>query len=376
MNIPNLKVSFTLNERKWITDRIDECLSCGQISQGKYVSELENKFAEYTSIRNAIAVNSGSSAIEVVMRVLEVNGKEVLVPTNTFMATATGVMFPSGKVKLMDTDTKTFSTSLAEIRRRVTKNTVGVIVVHIGGIVTPEIEDIRDWCNQQGIWLFEDCAHAHGSSLNGMSAGSFGIAGGYSLFATKIITSGEGGIIVTNDDVLAEKIRLFRNHGKPRNWETYHTHIGSNYRMSDLTAIFALSQLNRLNEIIKERARIANIYTKMISELIPSVTPILPLDKCSWYKYIVLLPNRIDRNILKEKLMLRGIELQGEVYQIPLHNQPIAHELGFENYFPNADNICRNHICLPIYPELTDEQAEIIINQLHSVISELESIEK
>lgn len=368
MNIAPLKISFSEEERNWILNRIDESLKRGELSQGRNVQELEEKFADYTGIKHAIAVNSGTSSIEIVMRILGVKGKEVLVPTNTFIATATGVLFAGGKVRLVDTDPKTMSICLDDIKKRVTTNTVGVIVVHIGGIISPEILEIKKWCDEQGLWLFEDAAHAHGSSLNDCHAGGFGIAGSYSFFATKIITSGEGGIIVTNNDELADKARLYRNHGKPKAWETYNTHIGSNWRMNDITAAIGLAQVDRLDDIITSRENIAKKYTSLLRELLPDIETILPCSRSSWYKYIVLLPKGVSRDYIKKSLKEKSIGLQGEVYGIPLHMQPVAKEAEFEGEFPNADDVCNRHICLPIYPSLTDEQVEKVVTELANLL--------
>ncbi len=369
MIIPSLKVSFHESERKAILGKIDECLRTGQISQGSNVIELEEKFALYTGAKHAIAVNSGTSAIEVVMRSLDVSGKEVLVPTNTFVATASGVLFAGGKVRLVDVSPGTLSIGIREIKQRVTRDTAGVIVVHIGGIVTPEIEEIRDWCAQEGLWLFEDSAHAHGSAMNGKFAGTFGIAGGFSFFATKIISSGEGGIIITDDDELAESARLLRNHGKPSPWITFHTRLGSNWRMSDITAVIALSQLGRLDEIIAVRERLATEYTRLIGNHLPGLELVTPSGRSSWYKYVALLPRGMDRESVKAKMKEKGIGLQGEVYGTPLHKQPIAAELGFEGDFPNADDVCSRHICLPLYPGLTNEHVEQVVCELSGIIS-------
>ena len=143
MDIASLKIHFDEKDRQWILNRIDESLQRGELSQGRNVEEFERRFEAYSGIRHAIAVNNGTSAIEIVMRILDVKGKEVLLPTNTFLATATGVLFAGGSVRLLDVDPSTMSVSLDEIKRRVTQNTVGVIIVHIGGIITPGIEDIQ-----------------------------------------------------------------------------------------------------------------------------------------------------------------------------------------------------------------------------------------
>jgi dTDP-4-amino-4,6-dideoxygalactose transaminase len=368
MNIPSLKISFPETERKWILDNIDECLSSGFLSQGKHVRHLEEKVASVVGSKYAIAVNSGTSAIELVMRIFDVKGKEILVPTNTFLATATGALFAGGSVKLVDISPETLSIDLNQIKKSVTKNTVGVIIVHIGGIITHEINEIRHWCEKQGYWLFEDAAHAMGSSLDGHYAGTFGAAGSFSLFATKVITSGEGGIILTDDDNIAREVRLLRNHGKPEEWVTYHTAIGSNYRMSDITAIIALSQLNRLQEIISKRDHLARQYTELLEEYIPLLKPVHPPNRSNWYKYIVLLPKSMNRARIKQQMKERGIGLQGEVYAVPLHRQPVLEHLAVESTFPNADDICGRHICLPIYPGLTGDQIKHIVIQLAEVI--------
>ncbi|WP_217696895.1 DegT/DnrJ/EryC1/StrS family aminotransferase [Paenibacillus odorifer] len=371
MDIPALDIAFSEQERRIIMERIDDCLSRGALSQGRYVQELEERFARYVGVTHAIAVNSGTSAIEAVMRVLEVKGQEVLVPANTFIATASSVLFAGGHVRLVDIDPRTFSVSLAEIKKQATSRTRGVIIVHIGGIVTPEIEEIRQWCDEQGLWLFEDAAHAHGSRMAGKGAGAFGIAGSYSFFATKIITSGEGGIIVTNDHSMAEKLRMFRNHGKPQPWETYHTSLGNNYRMSDITATIALTQFERLDAIIEQREAIANRYTSFFTKNLPDFEIVMPQDRCSWYKYIVIVPLDVDSSDLKDRLKEKGVSLQGEVYATPLHRQPIAASLQFGGEYPLADDYCRRHICLPIYPNLTDEQIDYVLAVFLSVVAEL-----
>ncbi len=364
MNIPSLKIDFSEQERKWILNRIDRSLKEGQLSQGDNVKEFEEKFASYVGAKYAIAVNSGTSAIEICMRSLNITGEEVLVPTNTFMATAAGVLFAGGNVRLVDTDPNTLSVNLKDLKSRVTKNTKGVIVVHIGGIITPEIEEIRNWCGEQGLWLFEDAAHAHGSSFNGKKAGTFGVAGSYSLFATKIITSGEGGVIVTNDEKIDEMARLYRNHGKPKPWITYNTHLGYNWRMNDITAAIALSQLEKLDTIIAKREKIANRYTELLQERLPQLKTILPKGRSSYYKYIVVLPKQVDRDLIKESMKEYGVSLQGEVYGIPLHKQPVAEKINLSGSFPKADNICKGHICLPIYPSLSEAEVKYIVDKL------------
>ena len=366
MRIPPMKVSFDKEDIRDIHLKLDEILSTGMLAQGKYVAELEQQWADYVGTRHAVAVNSGTSAIEAPMHALGVAGKEVLVPDNTFAATAMSVIAAGGRVRLVDTDPATFSVSLDGLKERVTPQTAGVIVVHIGGIVTPEIERIRRWCDDQGMWLFEDCAHAHGSEYNGKRAGTFGIAGSYSFFATKVMTSAEGGMIVTDDDDIAEQSRLLRNHGKPQPWVSYHTRVGSNWRMSELNAIVGLTQLRRLDQFIDWREKTAHLYIELL-KTVPGVSYVLPGSRSSWYKCIVLLPERQDRGQLKRRMKDLGVSLSGEVYETPLHDQPVFKEL-IDARFPVADDVCRRHICLPLYHGMTEEEARFVIDTLRSCL--------
>ena len=363
MKIPPVKVIFDENARKEILGRIEDCLTSGMLAQGKYIEEFEDKWAQYLGIEHAVAVSNGSSAIEVAMRILNVQGKEVLVPVNTFAASAISVLLAGGIVRFVDMDAATFSPSLEELKRRVTPKTAGVEIVHIGGIITPEIEKIRDWCQEKGLWLFEDCAHAHGSDMNGKRAGRFGIAGGYSFFATKTMTSGEGGMIVTEDEEFAQKARLLRNHGKPEPWVSYHTELGSNWRLSELNAAVGLSHLTRLDDFISWRDKIARLYSDLLRK-VPGITLVLPRARTSWYKYIVLLDARIDKDKLKQSMKEQGVSLSGEVYDVPLHEQPIFQNMT-DGEFPVAEDVCHRHICLPLYYGMSEDEARFVVETLN-----------
>lgn len=371
MDLKALKVTFDKEERNEILAQIDECLVNGQLSQGKYVTAFEELVAEYVHVKHAIAVSSGTSAIEVVMRNLNIKGKEVLIPTNTFLATAMGVYIAGGIPKLVDIDSETLAIDFDDIKRNYTENTAGVIIVHIGGIIPPNIEKIKAWCDEKKIWMFEDAAHAHGSKYHDKYAGTFGIAGAYSFFATKVITSGEGGVVFTDDDQLAEQIRLYRNHGKKENWITYNTQLGVNLRMSEITGVIAYNEMKRLDQKIGERAKIANLYIQYINEKMPNLQMILPQDRCSWYKFVVLLPEKCNRDVVKEELKNKGISLQGEVYATPLHRQPIADEFAHTCSYPNADDICKRHICLPIYVGLSPADVERVVDELKETIEKI-----
>jgi perosamine synthetase len=362
------KIVFSEADRIEITRRIDQSLATGQVSMGKNVQEFENNFSQFVGTKHAIATNSGGAAISIAMRLFNVKDKEVLVPTNTFVATSSEVLLAGGNVRLVDVEPETFSVSLNALKSAVTTKIVGVNIVHIGGIITPEIEEIRDWCNAQGLWLFEDAAHAHGSSFKGKSAGQFGSMAAYSFYATKVMTSGEGGMLVTDDDDLAEKARGLRDYGKPQPWVSYYAQLGSNWRMSEFSAAVGVVQLKRLPEFIQWREKIANFYTQALQNL-SQFTLILPPEKSSWYKYILLLPPGVNRDEFKAKMKDKGVSIPGGVYEMPLHQQPIFQEIS--DQFPLADDICQRHICLPIYFGLTEEEAAYVVECLRLTLAEI-----
>jgi len=366
-NIPPLKVVFSKNDRKEILAKVDHALKIGYVAMGENVKEFEERFSAYNNSKHSISVSSCSSALEIMMRALNVQNKEVLVPDNTFLATAAGVMLAGGKARMVDIDKNTFSISLKELKKQLTSKTVGVIIVHIGGIITPELPKIKQWCDDNGLWLIEDAAHAHGSELNGRKAGTFGLAGAFSFFSTKVITSGEGGMIVTNDDKFAKEIKLMRNHGKPEPWVSYHTEMGSNWRMSELNSIVGVTQLKRLDEFIEWRENVANIYTEQLRD-IDEIGLVLPKDRSSWYKYIIILNNELSRDVVKQKMKDMGVVLAGEVYEIPLHKQPVFNNYDKKTTFPNSADVCSRHICLPIYYGMTASESKYVIKSLKKSI--------
>ena len=255
-------------------------------------------------------------------------------------------------------------------RAAIGPDTAGVVVVHIGGLITPDIHDLKTLCDERGIFLFEDAAHAHGSSLGDQMAGTFGVAGSFSFYPTKVITSGEGGIILTDDDHLADEARAYRDQGKASFTANVHTHLGYNWRMSEPHAAIGLSQFARLDEFVAHRQRIAKIYDGALSEL--ALTPLaVPANAgCNYYKYIAYLPDGVDRTTLKQTLRADyGVGLSGEVYELPLHKQPVFSP-WVDGPLPGAERICATHICLPISAVLTEEQAEIVVASLRSVLGQ------
>ena len=371
MKIPAAKIYFPEEDRKELLKQIDEILASGQLTLGNYTKEFEKRFAAYVGTKYAIAVNSGTSALEIPLRALDVKGHSVIVPTNTFFATPASVIHAGGEVIFTDI-TDNLRINPESVKENIRSNTKGIIAVHIGGIIPPQIKEIQEICEDHGLFLIEDAAHAHGSTLDGKKAGGFSNAAAFSFYPTKVMTSGEGGMITTDNEEIYKRALIFRDQGKAGFYGNVHTEMGYNWRMSEVHAAIGLSQFARLEEFIRDRREIAKIYDEELRK-INEVTPIrIPSEvKSNYYKYVALLEDGIDRAAIKKELKEKhGVSLSGEVYELPCHLQPIFKDLYKfkEGDFPVAEDVCKRQICLPIFATMTEEQAKYVVDSLKEVI--------
>ena len=366
--IPAARIQFTPEDRAWITERIDEVLSTGQLTLGKYGKQFEDEFARLCGARHAVAVNSGTAALEIALRALGAGGKDVLAPTNTFFATAAAVVHAGARPVLIDMDPDSFAIRPEDVEAALTPSTAGIVVVHIGGMLSARLPELEDFAARRGLWLLEDAAHAHGSTLNTRHAGTFGIAGAFSMYPTKVMTSGEGGMLVTDDDRIADEARIYRDQGKASFLVNAHTRLGYNWRLSEPHAIIGLRHLSRLGEMVADRRRVAAIYNEALAgfrNLRAVAVP--PACQSNYYKYLAVMREHRDRKQLKQLLREQyGVSLSGEVYEDPLHKQPV-----FEQYargpMPVAEDLCARHICLPVYAGMEDDEARQVIDALAAV---------
>lgn len=373
--VPPVKPYFLEEDIEQIKTDVEKILQSGMLTLHTYTKEFESRFAKLCNVKNAVAVNSGTSALEITLRALKVKaGDEVLVPTNTFTATAATVIFAGAKPKLTDINPESLCIDVENVQKNLTSKTKAVIAVHIGGLICPEIEEIRELCTDEKFFLIEDAAHAHGSTINQKSAGSLGDAGGFSFYPTKVMTTGEGGMITTDNNEIAEKARILRDQGKENFNSNIIVELGYNWRLPEISAAIGLTQLKRLPEIIKKRNAIAKYYDnalKKIDGIKPLKTP--PNILNNYYKYVAFLEKGLDREKLKEKLRAEGVKCSGEVYWPPLHLQPVYKKLlgTREGDFPNAEDACRRMMCLPLYAQMTIEDAQYVVEKLRKTMSEV-----
>lgn len=371
MQIPAAKVYFPEKDKPGVLTKIGEALSTGQLTLGKYGQQLEEEFARYVGTKYAVAVNSGTSALEIILRSLNIERHSVIVTTNTFFATPASVIHAGGKVIFADV-AENLCLDPANLEANIAQDTKGVIVVHIGGLVPPQIKDIQEICRSRGLFLIEDAAHAHGSMINGQMAGSLGQAAAFSFYPTKVMTSGEGGMITTNDEKIYHRALVFRDQGKAGFHNNLHTEMGYNWRMSEIHAVIGLSQFRRLGEFIDNRRKVAKIYDKRLAGL-EKVTPlkIPPQAKSNYYKYVAILDKGLDRTAIKKELKEKyDVGLSGEVYELPCHLQPVFKNSGRyrDGHYPIAEDLCQRMICLPISAVMTEEETEYVIDSLRKVL--------
>jgi dTDP-4-amino-4,6-dideoxygalactose transaminase len=255
-----------------------------------------------------------------------------------------------------------------------TPATEAVVLVHIGGLITPEVDAIADLCTRRGLILIEDAAHAHGSTFESRPAGSFGRAAAFSFYPTKVITSGEGGMIVTADESLRDEALIYRDQGKAGFLGGDHVRLGYAWRMSELHAAVGLVHLRRLNEFIAVRQNMAEEYDTLLSGIDGVAALALPAAcRSNYYKYIALLAPQIDRDALKQHLRSEyGVSLSGEVYSLPLHRQPIFASLAPDpGAFPVADDVCARHVCLPLHSDMTIEEVTYVGDSLEAAVADL-----
>jgi len=371
MRVPPARVSFPDEDRAEVLARIDRALATGQLTLGPIGKELEEAFAARHSVRHAIAVSSGTSALEIILRTVDVEGREVIVPANTFFATAAAAVHAGARVVFAECDPETMAFDLADVESLITPRTAAVVAVHIGGLLSPALPALAQLCETRGIALVEDAAHAHGCALDGRSAGTFGIAGAFSFYPTKVIAGGEGGMIVTNDDALDEAARTYRDQGKGSFLANFHTVLGANWRMSEPHAAIVRSQLARLDEFIAARQALAKRYDAAIEDLGLHLLRIPAGAHCNYYKYVAFLPEHVERAALKQTLREQfDIGLSGEVYDTPLHRQPVFAPFA-DRDLPGAEYIGARHICLPLYPSLAESDADYVVESLGTVLMEM-----
>jgi len=351
-----------------IQEKLGEILTSGQLILGKYTEEFEGKFAKYIGSKYAVSMNSGTSALEVLLRLKNAEGLKVAVPNNTNFASVAAIMRVNATPVLMDMTNEYFVPDLKILKYTHKKNPdlSGVMWVHIGGIISPDFDKVVEYCKKNKIFLIEDAAHAHGSQFKGIKAGNFADGGAFSFFPTKVMTTMEGGMVTTNSKEDASLIKSFRNQGKrDGNFGGMHYDLGNSWRLSEIAAYIGIVQLEKLDRMISTRQSAVDKLMPVLDDMGLKYCDTSHMDSASQYKFIVRYNNNEPLNKIKENFVNDGIILGGGVYESPIHEHPVFKDLDFDlEDLKTSVDLCPKHICPPITSGTTAEDVDLIIDAL------------
>lgn len=354
---------------------VDSCIKSNWISShGPYVDNFEKKFADYLGVKHATTTTSGTTALHLALVALGIKaGDEVIIPTFTMIAPAFAILYVKAKPVLVDADPKTWNMNVMEIEKKINSKTKAIIAVHIYGHPV-DMDPLIKLCKHYNLLLIEDAAEGLGATYKQKKLGSFGKAACFSFYANKLVTTGEGGMVVTNDSKLFERMKRLKDMAHSSYRRFLHTEIGFNYRMTNMQAALGLATLEEIDKSVKKKRDIAKQYSILLAG-IPHLT--LPIEK-NWarsvywmYAILVNKAGKISKLILQKKLRGEGIETRD--FFVPMHRQPALLKLGLfsaENY-PVAEEISNTGLYLPSGNNLRKNQIEQVVKTIKKIYGSL-----
>lgn len=356
---------------------INQVLSTPFLSIGPKVKEFEKKIADYVGTKYAVAVNSGTSGLHLCVKSLGIkDGDEVITTPFSFIASANCILFERAKPVFVDINENTLCIDADKIEEKITERTKAILPVHIFGHPC-DMDKIVEIARKHNLAIIEDACEAIGAEYKGKKVGVFGNAGVFAFYPNKQITTAEGGVIVTDDEKIAEMCKSLRNQGREDgdNWLS-HKRLGYNYRMSELEAALGVVQMDRINEILEKRQKVAEIYNKRLRELDGIKIPYIGSDiKASWFVYVIKLDKERfsaeDRDRIIKELNAKGIN--SRAYFPPIHLEPFyAETLGFKSGdFPVTEKTGGLTIALPFYNNLMEQEINYIGDNLNNILKKI-----
>lgn len=353
-----------------------EVLKSDYLTTGPKIAEFEGMVADYVGVKYAVAISNGTSALHAACFAAGIGkGDEVITTPLTFAASANCVLYCGGTPVFADVDPKTYNIDPADIERKITSNTKAIIAVHLAGQPC-DMDAIHKIARKHNLLVIEDGAHALGSEYKGKKVGSLSDMTTFSFHPVKPITTGEGGMIVTDNEGFYQKLMLFRSHGITRDenlmtrndgpWFYQQLDLGFNYRITDIQCALGCSQIKKLDRFLKRRKEIVSRYNKAFADCENIVTPYqLPDTESGWHLYIIQVKN-YDRRKVFEQLRKKGIAVN--VHYIPVYMHPYYQEHGYkEVHCKNAEEIYSHILSLPLYPTLKEEEQEYVITTVKQI---------
>ena len=338
-----------------------EAVKSGWVSsQGRFIGQFEEEFANYVGVRYAVATSSGTASLHLALAAIGAGpGNEVIVPTLTFASVANSVIHTGAKPVLVDSHTDYWCIDPVKIEQQITRKTKAIVPVHLYGHPC-DMERIMKLANRHDLYVIEDCAEALGAEYKTRRVGSFGDIACFSFYGNKIITTGEGGMCLTDNQKLANKMRILRGYGMRPDRRYWHEVAGFNYRLTNLQAALGVAQLGRIDEFVKRKRRLAKIYKTRLKHIQGILTqPEMPWAKCVFWLYSVLVTSDygLSRDELQARLSEAGVETRRFFY--PLHHMPLYRPYSKGTY-PNAERLAAEGINLPSSVKLSNANVQEI----------------
>ncbi len=369
--IPVCEPTLGGNEAKYVLD----CIESNWISSaGKYIPAFEEKFAAECDCKYGVACCNGTVALHLALAALGLEpGDEVILPTFTMIATINAVTYSGATPVLLDSEPCTWNMDVEQLADKISPKTKVVMPMHTYGHPV-DMDPVMELADQHGLFVLEDAAEAHGAEYKGRRAGGLGHASGFSFYANKVITTGEGGMITTNDAKLADLTTNLRDHAFSSERHFWHKFVGFNYRMTNLQAAVGLAQVEQMAQFVESRRRNAALYTRLLDEIPGIVTP----PETEWAKnvfwmYSILVEDEfgMNRDQLRAYLARYGIETR--TFFIPMHLQPIYYEAFKGQRYPVSEMLCQRGFYLPSASSLTTEQVRYIVDIVRQAYEETNS---
>ncbi len=370
--IPVCEPTLSKNSKKYV----DECLETNWISSsGKFIAQFESAFASFCGVKYGISCNNGTSALHLALLALDIGkGDEVIVPSFTMIASVNAIIYTGATPVFIDARKDTWCLDETKIQEKITRKTKAILAVHIYGHPC-NMDLLTEITIKHKLFLIEDAAEAHGAEYKGKRCGSFGHVAAFSFYGNKIITTGEGGMVLTNDENIAERVSQLKNHCFGKGADRFlHKHVGFNYRMTNIQAALGLAQMEQADELVAARRRNAHLYSSHLRDL----PLLLPTEK-EWAKnvywmYGIVLGDdmKISRNDFMLQLFERGIETRP--FFSPLHKQPCFFDQALANRpdcsgnYPVSDWLSERGLYLPSSSSLTEEQILKITTIIHELL--------
>ncbi|MBC1796727.1 DegT/DnrJ/EryC1/StrS family aminotransferase [Listeria booriae] len=347
-----------------------EILDSGNLILGPYTEKLEAETASFVGVKHAIAVSDATSAIQMVLEKIGVFGYEVIFPTNTFISPVYAAKQVGAEVGIVDIQLRDYNMDFASLEAQISDKTKVVIVTHIAGTISPDIWRIKALCKENRIIMIEDASHAYGAEIDGIKAGAIGDIGIFSLYATKIVTGGTGGLILTNDDALYQHCQLARHHG---NQGPMNRLLAGDSLISEMNALLGYSQVIEIKENLSKRQQIKLYYEQNLNDIFwesgIKFQEIAPNSISTFYKMIISSERTELIGQLREKLLEKGIHT-GYCYKIPLHKQRTLKAMGITAICPNGDKYGDMHLSLPCHLGMNEAELQIVVTAIKEVIRE------